>query len=269
MNLPSEETPISVWEQGDEAIAEHLRSVRKTVDYKLLVSQDSQITFFGERHGNTLIDREIESNAAQLRELGVTTFLIEAPDTEEQRELFTLINRGDFSRIKETDLGKLVEPGSVSSYTRITQASKISLAKALHQAGIEMIPVDHIASRQVAYQTRQQALRENVEAIIGSGRSGIVSLIGQYHAIRRERTNVLINMLEKRGISCHSAIFVGGLEETEKVTEPAKLAKLDLERFMFAGEGNYPFGGRVDWVVHLPQQNLTMTERLKSLEEDV
>ena len=116
MNLPSEETPISVWEQGDEAIAEHLRSVRKTVDYKLLVSQDSQITFFGERHGNTLIDREIESNAAQLRELGVTTFLIEAPDTEEQRELFTLINRGDFSRIKETDLGKLVEPGSVSSY---------------------------------------------------------------------------------------------------------------------------------------------------------
>jgi len=248
MSLRSQETEPSVWEQGFNAIGEHLAGIKRPCDYKVLLSDDPVI-FLGESHSNTAIHEEIRSNADNLRSAGVTTVLVEAPDTKIQKRLFDRINSGDFSRIKKTNLGPL----------SMSKTARTQMVKSLHHAGIEILPIDDPRRYEGAIRYKEDDaeselyISERIKEIVRKKRGRSAVLFGMAHATRGRGSAV--DLVEEKGIKCRTIFFIGGSEEIPiMVTESAKRVGISGEKFAFqAHESNGPFGGRADWIVHLPQ----------------
>lgn len=245
MNIVPKEIPIVVWEQGFDAVGQHLLAVKRPVNYETLFGGKSKVIFIGEAHHNSAIHRELRTQARDLKDAGVTTFLVEA--SSNQDDLFRLLNSGDFNRISETDLGPM------------NKEQRIQMLQALQREDIEIIPIDDPKNYEKKGRTendvqeREKYLARRIQEIASSRDGKIAVLIGLAHATRG--SNNAIDFLEREGVTCRSVFFTGGNDQIpEIVTESAKRSRIRDEKFMFQATGkNAPYGGKADYIIHLPQ----------------
>jgi len=253
MDLKPPERQIQIWEQGSDVVGEHLAAIKQECNYETLVGGEARIIFFGETHSNSPIHRDIQSQARNLRKAGVTRFLVEAPDSQKQRELFSLINSGDLSRIDETNVGPL------------SRTSRVQMIEALQHAGIEILPIDdprqYDRETRESREEREEYITQRTEEITQKRKGKVVVLIGRHHADRG--TTSAVGMLEARKRKCRTVLFTGGLDEIPTiVTRSAQKAGIASKKFMFqAKEVSAPFGGKADWLVHLPQQGQNLLDQ--------
>jgi len=240
------ENPIAVWEQGFDAVGQHLLTIKQPVRYETLFGGESRVIFIGEAHNNSAIHRELRTQARELRNAGVTTFLVEA--NSDQDELYRLLNSGDFSRISETNLGPM------------NKEQRTQMLQALQREGIKIIPIDDPRNYEKRdrkdndVQEREVYLAKRIQQIAASREGRVAVLIGLSHAARGG--NHTIDFLERDGINCRSVFFTGGRDQIPKiVTESARRSGIGYEKFMFQANGkNAPYGGKADYIVHLPQE---------------
>ncbi len=252
MSLDTPEFRKSPWELGPDAIAAHLKKIAVPVDYRQLINLRADITYFGEDHADVILPIYISRNARQFAGMGVKTMLFESTDTERQRALYARINDGDFAAVEEADLDI-----GLWQY-RDAFAEKKKMVVALHNAGIQLKPID-LPSENILKENqvkRETYMRKRTEEILHESPGGIINLIGAHHATRGKHLAV-INLLEKKGYTCHSVTFINppdfaqGDSQLTKLRRGMENAGLLETSFMFKPDQTAPWAGQTDWIVHL------------------
>lgn len=258
----------------DIGVGKEIVARRQPVNYTTILGNNSRILFLGDDHQDFAIRDHLVRYAQGVRAAGITHYAIEAHADTPTKEAFAKLNQGEDVDLLAVNVCPIQTANVKMNYEAATRA--------IAALGIQIVPID---IKTKVREIRESTLAQNLLDILRvDSKARVAVLIGDGHTQRFELSFMMSALgvkplgarVTKAGYQTVNVTYIGGDRAIDPVSWINSLARTEnvaQEEFMLdtrsiKGLPLHPWVD-ADFIIHLPQNKISLEDRLSRLESVV